>query len=416
MFKIIINASEILQIKNSGIPRMGKEMQNLDILNNHSIIIKDEKIFDIIPSQKTDDFIKNNADIEIIDAENCVVMPGLCDSHTHLVFAGSRENEFEMRVMGKSYMEIMQSGGGIASSVKATRKISEKDLYNISLKRLDDFYNYGTTSVEIKSGYGLDIETELKQLRVAKKLKSINPEIRTTFMGAHSRPAEFETNNDFIEFLNKKVLPEVSKEKLADFCDIFCEKGVFTPDEARKHLLEAKKHGLIPKMHADELEYSAAAEVAGEIGAISADHLMKVSDQGLQKMKKGNTIATLLPATMYNLASTEYPPARKIIDEYNVPVALASDFNPGSCYCENLFLTMHISCQYMKMLPAEVITASTLNGAYAMGLSHLTGSIEKGKLADLIILNAPNYKYIPYHFGINPVRTVVKRGLVLKKR
>ncbi|PLX19769.1 MAG: imidazolonepropionase [Candidatus Muiribacterium halophilum] len=407
----IVNASEILQIKDNGKPRSGKEMSELNLITDHTIVIDKEKIIDILPEKE----LKNKyPNIKLIDAQYNLVMPGLCDSHTHLVFGGSRHVEFEMRASGIDYMEIHRKGGGIQSSVNATRKISEEKLYRTSLKRLKDLFKYGTTSVEIKSGYGLDLETEMKQLKVANKLKDLNPDIKTTFLGAHSKPEEFDTHTEFIEYLNKKVLPVIADEGLADFIDIFCEKGVFSPDDARKHLNEGKKYGLIPKLHADELAYSKAAEVASEVGAISADHLLCASEDALSSMKENNVIATLLPATLYNLAKKEYPKARLMIDSIKLPVALASDFNPGSCYCENLFLTMHIACQYMKMTPAEVIVATTINGAYAMGLEKDCGSIQIGKNADILIIDAPNYQYLPYHFGINPVKKVIKRGVVLQ--
>jgi len=406
----IVNASEILQIKDNGRPRSGNDMRELNILTDHAIVFNKETIIDILPEK---DLKKKYHDIETIDAENNLVMPGLCDSHTHLIFGGSRHEEFEMRASGIDYMEIHQKGGGIQSSVNATRKITREELHKVSVKRLNDFFKYGSTSVEIKSGYGLDLDTEMKQLEVANKLKKINPDIRTTFLGAHSKPEDFEDHSSFIEHLNKNVLPIIADKHLADFIDIFCEKGVFSPEDARRHLNEGKKYGLIPKMHADELSYSGAAEIAAEVGAISADHLLCASKKALKSMKENQVIATLLPATLYNLAKIEYPDARLMIDDIGVPVALASDFNPGSCYCENLFLTMHISCQYMKMTPAEVIVASTLNGAYAMGLQENCGSIQIGKNADILIIDAPYYQYLPYHFGINPVKKVIKRGKLL---
>ncbi|MGM0608867.1 MAG: imidazolonepropionase [Candidatus Muiribacteriota bacterium] len=411
--KIIINANEILQIKDYGKPRSGKEMQELHIVRDKAVLINDEFIEDIISNKEAQKLINQNKNIEVINAENKVVMPGLCDSHTHLVFGGSREDEFEMRIMGKSYMEIMQAGGGIKNTVNGTRNESQESLFNSAVKRLKSCFKYGTTSVEIKSGYGLDYETEAKQLMVADKLRAINPEIALTFLGAHALPDDFDNHSDFINHLNKNVLPKIADLNIVQFCDIFCEKGVFSPDDAKSHLLEAKKYNLLPKMHADELAYSAAGETAVEVEAVSADHLLKVSDNALKGFKKSGTIATLLPATLYNLRSKEYQNARKMIDEFELPVALASDFNPGSSYCENLFFSMHLSCQYLRMLPAEVLVASTLNGAYAMGLAKKTGSIQKGKLADVIILDAPNYKYIPYHFGINPVELTIKRGEIL---
>ena len=413
MLKIIKGAEQILTIKDNGFPRHGKNMSELDILTDCSVIIEDEYIIDVINTQEGE---KKYTNCEIIDATGCILMPGICDSHTHLVWAGSREDEFALRAKGASYMEIMNSGGGIQNTVNATRNISFEKLLEISQKRLKDVFRYGTTSIEIKSGYGLDFDTEIKQLEVAKSLKKINPEIKTTFMGAHAKPPKFHNNEEYLDFLEKKVLPEVAKRKLADFIDIFCEKGVFTPQQAINHLNEGKKYGLIPKIHADELEYSGACEVASIVGAISADHLLKASDNAIYNMKKNNVIATLLPATLFNLKSKDYQRARFIIDKADVPVALATDFNPGSCYCENIFVTMHIACQYNGMFAEEVIIASTLNGAYAMGLNKKCGSIQKGKLADILIIDAPSYKFIPYHFGINPVKKTIKRGNIVSEK
>ncbi len=409
MKTIINNIGQLVKITDHGKPRTGAEMEELDIQKNCSLIIEDGRISDILSADKTG----RTGGEKVIDVGGKVVIPGLCDSHTHLVFAGSRAHEFEMRIKGATYMQIMQAGGGIQNTVNSTRDISFQELILLSQKRLADTMRYGTTSLEIKSGYGLDKDTELKQLKVANELKKINPHIKTTFMGAHSLPPEFRTNGEYLDFLEKEVLPEVLSENLADFIDIFCEKGVFTPEEAQRHLSVGREMGLTPKMHADELAYSGGAEIAALVGAISADHLLKASDEGLASMAKENVIATLLPATLYNLKAGEYQRARYMIDELDMAVALASDFNPGSSYCENLFFSMHLSCQYLSMTPAEVLSACTLNGAYAMGLEKETGSIDVGKSADLLVLDCHSYQEIPYHFGINPVISTIKSGEVV---
>jgi len=303
----------------------------------------------------------------------------------------------------------LKKGGGITYTVDKTRKASSKQLFDESKRRLDKMLLHGTTSCEAKSGYGLDTETELKILKVNKKLNESHPvDIVSTFLGAHAIPKEF-TPEKYTKIVIDEMLPKIAN--YAKFCDVFCEKGVFTPEQSKKILLASKKHGLIPKIHADEIVDTGGAGLAADIGAISADHLLMSSDAGLKKMAKKGVIGVMLPGTPFSLMMKDYADARKMID-MGIPVALATDLNPN-CYIENMQFMMQLACFNMKMTPAEAVCASTFNSACAIGLNHKVGSLEKGKQADIIVLDCPSHLWIPYHFGVNLTKTVVKNGLVL---
>ncbi|MGG3771747.1 imidazolonepropionase [Heyndrickxia faecalis] len=411
--KLIVKACQIATPKGKQ-AKYGKEMNNLAVIENGAIVVEDGIIQEVGPAA---DILQAHdlKDFEIIDAAGKCAVPGFVDAHTHFIFGGYRPDEFYMRLNGASYMEIMNAGGGIQNTVNATRSSCFDELFQAGMDRLDAMVDYGITTVEGKSGYGLDAETELLQLKVQGKLNQAHPvDVVSTFLGAHAVPPEFKGRNEaYIDFLIQNVLPKVVEEKLAEFCDVFCEDGVFSIALSRKLLQEAKKQGLEIKAHADEIEQLGGAELAAELGAVSADHLLEASDHGIEQLKKHRVVATLLPATAFCL-NKRYADARKIIDQ-GCAVALASDFNPGSCFTQSVPLIFALACIQMKMTPEEALTAFTLNGAAALKRADSIGSIETGKKADIVILKYPSYKYLSYHTAANLVETVIKDGKIVKQ-
>lgn len=349
-----------------------------------------------------------------IDGRQCWAMPGFVDPHTHPVFYKTREEEFEMRIAGKSYEEIAAAGGGIRNSVRAFRQASFDELAELTYRRISKFLEYGTTTIEAKSGYGLSLKDELKSLRILKKVASLLPiTIVPTFLGAHEVPDEYQDNRDgYVDLIINEMIPAVAEEKLAVFCDVFCEKDVFTVEQSERILLAARDHGLIPKLHADELFYTGGAELAARLKAISADHLVQISDEGIAGMKEAGVVAVLLPGTTFYLGKSKYAPARKMLDA-GLDVALATDFNPGSSMTHNMQLMLTIAALYMKMSPAETIIAATLTAARAIAREDEVGSLEVGKMADIILVDIPRYQYLPYHYGVNHVKTVIRHGKVV---
>lgn len=346
---------------------------------------------------------------EVIDARGKTIVPGFVDAHTHLVHGGSRENELAMKLAGKSYMEIHEIGG-ILSTVRATRAATEEELTKKALKSLKLMLQNGTTTVEAKSGYGLDIETELRCLKVAKKLNELQPiQVVSTYMGAHATPPEFNDTDEYIDFMNEKVLPEVKKQGIAEFVDAFCEKDIFSVEQTERVLATAKNLGFHIKIHADEIVSFGGAELAAKLNATSAEHLMAISDQGIKDIAKSGTVAVVLPATSFFLMAANYAPAKKMIEE-GVTVAIATDFNPGSSPTENIQQAMWNACFKMKLTPEQIFRGVTINGAKAIRKDHLVGSLERGKQADLLVLDAPSLEYVLYHFGINTVTQVWKQG------
>lgn len=408
---VINNAAELVTCQGSA-PKTGRTMSELGIIENGSVVVENGVITLVGPAAEIMAAVAGT-ECETIDARGKCVLPGFIDAHTHFVFAGYRAEEFSWRLKGDSYMEIMERGGGIINTVRATRNATRQELAELAGKRLDSMLRMGVTTVEGKSGYGLDLPTEIKQLEVIAGLQEKHPlEIVPTFMGAHAVPPEFQgRSGEFIDFLIKQVLPVVADRSLAQFCDVFCEKGVFSVEESRRLLVAAQQLGLKSKVHADEIVQLGGAELAADVGAVSADHLLHISDTGIAKMAERQVVATLLPATAFCLKEP-YARGREMIDR-GVPVALATDFNPGSCFTESIPLVIALATLYMGLSPAEVITALTINGAAAIGAADRLGSIEAGKQADILILEHPSHLYLPYHIGVSIVETVIKKGQVV---
>lgn len=411
---IIKNASQVITC--SGLEgKFGKDMNNINVIENATVVVEDGIIKEI---GSLEDILKkyNEKHFEIVDASNKAVLPGFVDSHTHFVFGGFRAEEFSWRLNGESYMDIMNKGGGIVNSVRGTREATEDELYESAKKRLDSMIHFGVTTVEGKSGYGLDYETELKQLRVMDRLqKDHSIDICKTFMGAHATPEEYKgRNEEYINFIIEDVLPKVAEEKLAEFCDVFCEEGVFSVEESRKILLKAKELGMKIKLHADEIVQLGGAELAAELGATSADHLLHASDEGIKAMADKKVISTLLPTTAFCLKEP-FARARMMIDKGGA-VALGTDFNPGSGFTNSIPLMFALATIYMDMSIEEAISAMTINGAAAIGRAETIGSIDKGKKGDLVILEYPSYKFLPYNTGVNIVETVIKDGNIVYKK
>lgn len=411
---VIKNIDNLITLRGENKPRIKESLKDIGVISNGIIALDGEKIIYIGEGELPSNIITNENTI-ILDGKGKTVTPGLIDSHTHVVHGGSRENELAMKLKGVSYLDILAAGGGIHSTVKATREASFEDLYNQASKSLNTMLGFGVTTVEAKSGYGIeDFETELKQLEVAKKLNQDHPiDIISTFMGAHAIPENYKKNpEEFVDIIINNMIPEVAQKKLARFCDVFCEEGVFTIDQSRRILLAAKEYKMDAKLHADEIKPLGGAELAAEIGCISADHLIAASDIGISKMAEKGVIANLLPGTSFNLQTGKFARARKMIKE-GVPIALSTDYNPGSCPTENLQLIMSFAALIYKLTPEEVITAVTINGACALGLEKEIGSLELGKYADIVVFDSPNLEYLLYHFGINHTETVIKKGKVV---
>jgi imidazolonepropionase len=407
---IIKNASELLTLSLA----FKEEETGLGIVQNGALAVKNGKIVWI---GKTNELSKSwvlRRNGKEIDATGKVVMPGLIDSHTHLIFAGSREREFEQRLQGLSYLEIAERGGGILSTVEATRKASFEELYLLGKKRLNRMLSRGVTTIEAKSGYGLSLGDELKILEVMRTLGEGHPvDIVPTFLGAHSVPKEFKNNRkDYIDLLTEEMIPRIAEGKLAEFCDVFCEEKAFNLEESRKILETGKRYGLKPKIHADQLSSGGGAELAAEVSAYSADHLEYVSPNGIERMAEKGVTAILLPGASFFLSMKKIPPAREMIGK-GVRVALATDSNPGSSMTESLPLIMTMGCTMYRMLPGEVIQATTIWAAKSMGRENDIGRLEAGKQADIAIFDIPNYRYLPYHFGVDHVDTVIKKGKVV---
>lgn len=406
--RYIRHASELVTCQGSA-PKKGHEMSEIGLILDGGVLIHDQKIFAVGKTEELDKLI-DLSEYDVMDASGKTVLPGFVDSHTHFIFGGYRAEEFSWRLKGDTYMSIMERGGGINATVSPTREATLEELTSIGRERLNRMLEFGVTTVEGKSGYGMDRETELKQLRAMKQLNASHPvDIVTTFLGPHSVLPQYKgKEREFIDMLLTDVMPVVREEQLAEFADIFCEKGVFGIEDSEYYLTKAKEMGFKLKVHADEMFSLGGAELASRTGACSADHLLKASDEGIRQMAEAGVISTLLPATAFCLKEP-FAPARKMIDN-GCAVALASDLNPGSCFTNSIPLLVALGCIYMDMSIEEVISALTINGAAAVGRADTIGSLEKGKNADIVILKYPSVHYMPYHTAINLVETVIKNG------
>lgn len=387
----------------------GQEMQQWEQIENAFLLIEGERIADFGPMEKLDSEMKVE---EEIDASGRYVLPAFVDSHTHLVFAKSREEEFVDKIKGKSYAEIAAKGGGILNSARVLQETSEDKLFQDALLRARQIMRQGTGTVEIKSGYGLTLESELKMLRVAKRLAKETPlTVKTTFLGAHAIPKD-QKREDYLKLVTEEMLPAVAEEKLAEYCDVFCEEGFFTEAETEMVLTKAADYGLKAKIHANQLHRSGGVQVGAKIGAISVDHLETIAEPEIEALKGTKTMATLLPAAAFFLRMG-FPPARDLINA-GLPVALATDYNPGSAPMGKMPLILSLACIQMRMTPEEAWNAATINGAYALELSHEVGSITKGKLANLLITHKiPSLAYIPYAFGEDHIHQVILKGKIV---
>lgn len=405
---IIKNAAQIVTCRGDG-AKKGKEMSELHIIES-GVVVVTEGLISYVGSKMPE---LDEAKYEVVDAKGKAVLPGFIDSHTHFVFGGYREEEFSWRMRGDTYMSIMERGGGIHSTMKATRSESFEQLKASGAQRLKKMLEMGVTTVEGKSGYGMDLETELKQLEVMKALNKEQPvDVVSTFMGAHATPEEFKgREDDFIDFLINEVMPVVKERELAEIADIFTEKNVFDIEQSRRYLKAARELGFELKMHADEIVTFGGAELAVEMGCLSADHLLQASDEGISDLAGGDTVATLLPCTAFSLKE-DFARGRYMIDQ-GCAVALATDLNPGSCFTASIPLLIALACLYMEFSPEEAVTALTINAAAALGRADKVGSIEVGKQGDLVLLEFPSYKFLPYHIAMNIVDTVIKDGKVV---
>jgi imidazolonepropionase len=406
------NAAQLVTITPS--PGATDPEEKLGVIRNGTLAAKEGRIVWVGPAGETSKQVSLLPGGKEMDASGKVVLPGFIDSHTHLIFAGTREMEFELRLQGASYQEIAAKGGGIKSTVEKTRGASKDELIQVGKKNLDSMLSLGTTTVEAKTGYGLSTKDEIKMLEALRDLGREHPvEVVPTFLGAHEIPPEYAgRTEDYVQKVIEEMIPAAGEKRLAVFCDVFCETGVFSLHQSRRILEAGKLHGMIPKLHADELTPLGGAELAAEIGAVSADHLLFISEKGMEAMAQKGVVATLLPGTAFFLFLGRYAPARQMISK-GVTVALASDFNPGSCMTESLPLITTIACTQMRMTPAEAILGITLNAAKALRKEKEIGSLEPGKQADLVVLDIPDYRHLSYHFGVNHVWKVVKKGRIV---
>jgi imidazolonepropionase len=414
---LITNIKSLVQVEE--VPRMkvcGHEMSELRTINDAFLYIINGLIFDfgLMINLNTTRIVRENPDVEIIDASGKYVFPSFCDSHTHLVYSGSRETEFIDKIRGLSYTEIAKRGGGILNSAKKLHETSEDELFIQSIKRVDEIISFGTGAVEIKSGYGLNLVDELKMLRVIRRIKDSSPvEVRATFLGAHAIPEEYKSHKDkYVDIVINEMIPVIAAEELADFIDVFCDKGFFSVEDTERILMAGMKYGLVAKIHANELDYSGGIQTAVKYNALSADHLEFTGDSEIEALLGSETMPTLLPGSAFFLGMND-PPARKMMNA-GLPLAMASDYNPGSSPSGNMKFIMSLGCIKLKMLPEEVINAVTINSAYAMGISETHGSIAKGKVANVFITKEiPSVEFMPYAFGSNLIETIILKGKII---
>jgi imidazolonepropionase len=407
---LVRGARQILTLRGADGPRRGAAMRDLSIIENASVLIVDGKIERVGMSADT----AGTSAHATYDATGKVVLPGFVDSHTHLVSARSRLLDYEMRVSGATYEDIAAAGGGILSTVKATREAGESTLLGRARSALNAFYANGTTTVEAKSGYGLDDVTEMKTLHVIAALVKEGHDVIPTYLGAHVPPPEYGTAGEYIEWIASVMLPKIAQRRLAVFADAFCEHGAFTLEQTRTYLEAARRNGFGLKLHAEQFSRSGAARLGVEMGAVSVDHLESAGEEDADALARSSTIATLLPGAVFHLGLTRYPPARMLIDR-GAAVALATDYNPGTSPTVGMPMMLSLACTQMRMTPAEAIAAATINGAHALGIAGRVGSLEEGKDGNLVVFDADDYREIPYHFGMNLVAATIYRGELLGK-
>ena len=408
---VVRNIGVLLTMSQGPDLRRGSDMSELSEVRDGAVAARAGRVLAVGREADVMARISEGRETTVLDARRRLVTPGLVDAHTHAVFAATREDEFAMRVAGASYEEIAEAGGGIRSSVRRLRQTDGSKLIERGRVTLDRMLEHGTTTVEVKSGYGLSLESELKMLRAITVLSREHPmDVVPTFLGAHEFPDEWREDRDgYVDHVVDEMLPSVAEEGLADFCDVFCEQGVFTVEQSRRILLAAGTHGMRAKLHADELHPFGGAELAAELGAVSADHLVCASDEGIRAMAEAGVVAVLLPGTTLSLGKRDFAPARKMI-ESGVPVALATDCNPGSSMTESMQIVIALASMMMSMSPEEALTAATVNAAAASGMSGEVGSLAPGRQCDLVVWDVDSYRAIPYHYGVNLVGSVVKRG------
>ncbi len=412
---LITGASQLLTLRGRG-PRRGKALSNLGIIKDGALLVREGLIAEV-GTRAVIEALPEAKDADKLDVGGRVILPGFVDSHTHLVHAASRAEEYELKIAGASYEEIARKGGGILNSVKKLRAATSDALKQRAHAALKKFAACGTTTIEAKSGYGLDVPSELKILGLHRELNAEQPlEVISTFLGAHTVPAEYRGKADgpsrYVELLVEKLLPEVASRQLAEFCDVFCDRGAFTREQSRRILEQGKQHGLAPRLHAEQLTRTGATQLAVQLGAISCDHLEHVNRADMRALTKSNTVATLLPGCDFHLGLKHYAPARDLI-EAGAVVALATDYNPGTSPTVSLPMILSLACSQLRMTPAEAITAATINGAYALRRERTVGSLEVGKQADLAIFDVADYREIPYYFGVNTCWKTLKRGTVI---
>ena len=411
----IVNCSQVVTLAGPARPRVGREMQEISILSSGGLLVRDGLILTVGPTEQIESRI--NSDCELVDAEGRIVLPGFVDAHTHPVFAGTRADEFEQRARGATYREISERGGGIQSTVNRTRGATLEELVSTGKRYADWFLRNGTTTVEAKSGYGLSLEDELKILYAVRRLDNeTNLRYVPTFLGAHSVPAEYRTRrHEYIALLTEEMLPRIAQEKLADYCDVFCEEKVFTTDESRRILSAARSHGLRLRIHADQLSLSGGAQLAAELGTVTADHLEHTDNRGIEALKSTAVQPVLLPGSVYALGSNHYPAARAMIDA-GLAVVLATDFNPGSSPTPSIPMVLSLASTHMRMTPSESITAATVNAAYSLNRGDKIGSLEAGKVADFVIYDCEDFRELAYFFGIEHSWRVYAGGRLVFSR
>jgi imidazolonepropionase len=415
---LLRNIAQIVTLAGGPVPRIGNSMSNLGIIENGAILIRGDRIVWVGPT-KDMPVREPGARYQTVDGVglDLLALPGFVDSHTHPVFGGTCAEEYDLRIQGRSDRNTAPGGGGVSASIEQLRTATVNQLLEKTERHFRQFLSHGTTTIEAKSGYDLGLEEELKSLHVLAALRERSRlEIIPSFLGAHAVPNEHAGSRaEYIRAIKEEMIPQVVQENLAQFCDVFCEEGHFTVDEARSILLAAKDAGLGIRIHADELTHSGGARLAAELGALSADHLQHIDEADIDLLKKAGTVATLLPGVAFNLGLMRYAPARKLIAA-GVPVAIATDFNPGTCFTLNMQIILAIACTQMQMTPAEAITAATINGAYSLGLSDRLGTLEEGKQADIVLMDVSDYRELPYFFGINHCVVTVKKGNVIINR